>query len=501
MNDAVSGKVSVGDYALSPRTRRFLTETRLGHLIDGELVLSADGATMPVIDPNTGREFARVAQGSAVEADRAAQAARRAFEDGRWRNLPPMKKEAVLRRLGALLEEHREVLMDLDMLDGGIIRAQTPFFVQFGIDVTNYYAGWPSKIEGAMSPTGANLVVQQVREPVGVCGVIMPWNAPSAVPLGGVAPLACGNSVVLKPAEQTPLTALLFGMLCMEAGVPAGVVNVVQGLGHTVGAALVDHPEVDSISFTGSVATGKRIQAAAAARLKRVSLELGGKSPQLVFADADIERASMAAAWAVWGHSGQICTAGSRVLVHRSIHDEFVARMVEASRALKVGSCFDADTHVGPVISQQQLDQVSRYVEIGKTEGATVALGGRRHDADGYFFQPTIFTGVRNDMTIAQEEIFGPVMAVIPFDSDDEAWAIANATEFGLAAGVWTRDVVRAHRASQRLKVGTVWINAYQLNETSVPYGGVKASGFGRSLGAVSIEEFTHVKSVWFNLD
>jgi len=500
MNDAVREKASIGDYTLSPRTRRFLTETQLGHLIDGRIVPSADEATMPVIDPGTGREFARVAEGGAAEVDRAAQCAREAFEDGRWRHLPAGRKEAVLRRLGALLEENREVLIDLDMLDGGIVRAQAPFFVQFGIDITHYYAGWPSKIEGVVSPTGPNIVVQQLREPIGVCGVIMPWNAPSAVPLGVVAPLACGNSIVLKPAENTPLTALFFGMLCLEAGVPAGVVNVVHGPGATAGAAVVDHPEIDAISFTGSVNTGRRIQAAAANRLKRVSLELGGKSPHIIFEDADLDAAAVTAANAVWGHSGQLCIAGSRVLVQRAIHDEFVARMVEVSRSLKIGSCFDADTAVGPLISQQQLDQVSRYVALGKAEGAKLALGGARHGELGYFFQPTIFTGVRNDMTIAQEEIFGPVMAVIPFDTEEEAYAIANDTEFGLAAGVWTRDLARANRAAQRLKVGTVWVNAYMLLDPSVPYGGMKLSGFGRSLGSASIEEYTQVKSVWFNI-
>jgi len=334
MDVAVCEKAPIGDYALSPKTRRFLSETQIGHLIDGRIVPSADGATMPVIDPGTGREFARAAEGGAAEVDRAAQAARQAFEDGRWRHLSSMQKEAVLRRLGALLEENRDVLIDLDMLDGGIIRAQAPFFVQFGIDITNYYAGWPSKIEGIVSPTGPKVLVQQLREPVGVCGVIMPWNAPSAVPLGVVAPLACGNSVVLKPAEHTPLTALFFATLCLEAGVPPGVVNVVHGPGSTAGAAVVDHREIDSISFTGSVETGRRIQAAAAKRLKRVSLELGGKSPHIIFADADLDAAAATAASAVWGHSGQLCIAGSRVLVQRSIHDEVVARMVEVSRAL-----------------------------------------------------------------------------------------------------------------------------------------------------------------------
>lgn len=500
MEHGAGMKASISDYELSPATQRFLSDYPLGHLIDGEVLPSTDEATMPVRDPNTGREFARVAQGGAAEADRAARSARTAFEDGRWRKLPPMQKEAVLRRLAALLEQHREVMMDLDMLDGGIIRSQTPFFVQFGIDVANYYAGWPSKIEGATSATPPDLMVQQVREPIGVCGVIMPWNAPSAIPLGVLGPLACGNSVVLKPAELTPLTALLLGKLCLEAGVPPGVVNVVQGPGDSVGAALVEHPDVDAISFTGSVDTGRRIQAAAAQRLKRVSLELGGKSAQLVFPDADLDRAAMAAAWAVWNHSGQICTAGSRVLAHRSIYEQLVERMVAASRSLKIGSSFDAGTHIGPVISQRQLEQISRYVAIGKAEGARVALGGARHGEAGYFHQPTIFTEVRGDMTIAREEIFGPVVAVIPFDNEDEAYAIANGTDFGLAAGVWTRDVTRALRATQRLKAGTVWVNSYQLNEVSVPYGGVKFSGFGRSLGAVSIEEFTQLKSVWINL-
>jgi acyl-CoA reductase-like NAD-dependent aldehyde dehydrogenase len=488
------------DYPISSAAAGTLARPLFGHVIDGEVVASIDGETMPVIDPATGEEIARAAAGSAADVERAVGSARKAFDDGRWRFLPPLEQERRLRRLAQLIAENGDELAELDVLDSGLIRLYAGFIVQFAVDGIEYYSGWPTKMHGSIPATPAEFSVYQLREPVGVVGSIIPWNGPTAGAAIGMFSLCAGNSVVLKPAEQTPMTAVRVAELALEAGIPPGVFNVVQGAGEVAGAALVEHPEVDVISFTGSGATGRAIQAAAAPRVKRTCLELGGKSPQIVFPDADLEAATAAVMSGVWGASGQVCTCGTRVLVHEEVYDEVVSRVVEGSRELRIAGGFDPEAAVGPLVSAEQLERVQRYVAIGREEGAELALGGERHGERGYFHQPTVFTSVSNDMTIAQEEIFGPVMAILKFSDEGEAYRIANDVEFGLAAGVWTNDLSRAHRAARALQAGTVWVNTYQMVYPSVPYGGVKQSGHGRNLGEASLEDFTQTKSVWMKV-
>ena len=484
------------DYPIADITRQAL-QREFGHFIDGEVVSSKDGGTMDVVEPASGEVIAQAADGSGADIDRAVTSARRAFEEGVWRSVDPLEKERRLRRMSTLLLERREVITELDVLDAGLLRWYVDFTVDFAANGIDYYSGWPTKIQGSIPPAPAGFSVRVEREPIGVIGLITPWNGPISVFGSVAAALAAGNSVILKPAEQTPMTALLMGEIAAEAGIPAGAFNVLQGRGEVVGAGLVEHSGVDAISFTGSVATGSAIQAAAAARVKRVSLELGGKSPFIVFPDADLDAAAAAAQMAVWGASGQVCTAGSRILVHRSIQDELTAAIIAASKDMKLGDGFNPNTELGPLVSSNQLDRVKQYVSIGQEEGATLALGGSTPDRPGFFHEPTVFTDVRNDMRIAQEEIFGPVMSILPFDSEEEAVRIANDTRYGLAAGVWTKDLDRAHRMTSALKSGTVWINSYQMVYPTVPYGGVKFSGHGRNLGATSIDELTQLKSVW----
>ena len=487
-------------YPISAGAARRLERPVFGHVVDGEVVPSLDGATMPVIDPATGDEVACAAAGSQADVERAVRSARQAFDDGRWRYLPPLEQERRLRKLAALMAEHADELAEIDVIDSGLLRMYSGFIVQFAIDGIEYYAGWPTKLRGSIPAVPHEFAVYQVREPIGVVGSIIPWNGPTAGAAMATFALAAGNSVVLKPAEQTPMTAVLVAELALEAGIPPGVLNVVQGAGDVVGAAIVDHPEVDAIAFTGSGPTGRAIQAAAAARVKRVCLELGGKSPSIIFPDADLEAATAAAMQGVWGASGQVCTCSTRVLVHESVHDAVASMIVERSRHIRIGGGFDPDADMGPLVSAEQLERVARYVQIGRDEGADLALGGDRYGERGYFHEPTVFTSVRNDMTIAQEEIFGPVMSILSFSSEEEAYRIANDTEFGLAAGVWTSDVSRVHRASRALRVGTVWVNTYQMVYPSVPYGGVKQSGHGRNLGEASLEDLTQTKSVWMKL-
>jgi acyl-CoA reductase-like NAD-dependent aldehyde dehydrogenase len=484
-------------YPVSSAASQQLERPVFGHVIDGAVVPSQDGCTMPVIDPATGEAVATAALGSPADVERAVQSAREAFEDGRWRFLAPLERERRLRKLAGLIAEHADELADLDVIDSGLLRVYAGFIAQFAAEGLEYYAGWPSKLHGSIPSVPNEFVVQQVREPVGVVGSVVPWNGPTAAAAFGLFPLCAGNSVVLKPAEQTPMTAVVVAELALEAGIPPGVFNVVQGTGETVGAAVVAHPQVDVISFTGSVNTGRAIQASAAARVKRVCLELGGKSPSIIFPDADLDAAAAAVMMGVWGASGQVCTCNTRVLVHERVYDELLERVVTGSSGIRIGGGFDPDSDLGPVVSAAQLERIQHYVQIGRDEGAELVLGGERHGDRGYFHQPTIFTGVRNDMRIAQEEIFGPVMGVLKFSSEEEAYRIANDVEYGLAAGVWTNDLNVAHRASRALRVGTVWVNTYQMVYPSVSYGGVKQSGHGRNLGEASLDDFTQLKSVW----
>ncbi|HEX5725869.1 MAG TPA: aldehyde dehydrogenase family protein [Longimicrobiaceae bacterium] len=481
-------------------------EVRPGRLyIGGEWQDAASGKTFDSHNPTTGDVLAPVAEADAADVDRAVRAAREAFDRGGWATLDARKRGKVLYAIADLMEARADELARLETLDNGKpLREARAFDIEGSIECFRYYAGWADKIDGDVIPIPGPYLNYTRREPIGVCGQIIPWNYPLQMASWKVAPaLACGNTVVLKPAEQTPLTALELARICHEAGLPPGVLNVVPGYGETAGAALVRHPDVDKIAFTGSTAVGKIIQREAAGTLKRVSLELGGKSPNIVLADADIDAAVRGAASAIFYNTGQACTAGSRLLVEEKVRDELVEKLVKRAAGMSPGDPLDPKCRMGPLVSQEQLDRVLGYIEQGKAEGAELVAGGDRAEVDGkrgYFLNPTIFDRVTPEMTIAREEIFGPVLAITTFRDLEEAVELGNRTEYGLAAAVWTRDVAKAHRVAHALRAGTVWINMYHTLDTGSPFGGYKQSGYGRELGKYALDLYTQVKSVWVSL-
>jgi aldehyde dehydrogenase (NAD+) len=475
-------------------------------LIGGKWVEAASGKTFASVNPADGSDLAQVAEGDAEDVDRAARAARKAFDDGPWPRIAPAERERMLLRVADLIEQHATELSQLETLDNG-----KSLFETKNVDIPQaaatfrYYAGWVNKITGDTSASDPAYFHFTLREPMGVCGQIIPWNFPLLMAAWKLGPaLACGNTVILKPAEQTPLTALRLGELLQEAGIPDGVVNIVPGYGETAGAAIVRHPLVDKVAFTGSTEVGKQIHRQSADTLKRVSLELGGKSPNIVFADADVEEAVKGALMGVFFNQGEVCCAGTRLFVQEKLHDEFAGALAQAAGGMKQGPGLEPGTQVGPLVSQEQLDRVTGYLEIGKKEGARALAGGERNTGPGlekgYFVKPTVFTGVRNDMRIAQEEIFGPVVSVLPFKDEHDAVFQGNNTLYGLAAGVWTKDVSKAHRVARALRAGTVWVNCYNVFDVVSPFGGYKQSGYGRELSKYSLDLYTQVKSVWLKV-
>jgi len=485
---------------LASSVTEFLSKPRK-MLIDGKWVEAASGKTFETYNPATGEVLARVAEGDRADIDRAVKAARRAFEEGPWPEMLPAERSRLMWKLSDLIAQHHEELAELETLDNG----KPVFFsrivdVPTAVETFRYMAGWATKIEGNTIPIsmpGAKYFAYTVREPVGVVGQIIPWNFPLIMAAWKLAPaLAVGCTVVLKPAEQTPLTALRLGELITEAGFPDGVVNIVPGFGETAGAALAAHPDVDKIAFTGSTEVGRLIVAASTGNLKKVSLELGGKSPNVIFPDADLNCAIPGSASAIFFNQGQCCTAGSRLFIHKSIFDKVVDGVAGETKKFHIGPGIDPSTNLGPLVSKAQLDRVCGYVDSGLQQGAKAVVGGRKMSGSGYFVEPTVLIDVKPEMKVVREEIFGPVVTAIPFNDPEEVAAFANDSMYGLAAAVWTRDISKAHRMAAKLRAGTVWINCYNVFDSALPFGGFKQSGWGRESGHAVLELYTEIKAV-----
>ena len=470
-------------------------------LIDGKRVPSSSGRTFKSLNPATEEVIATIAEGNEADVDRAVAAARRAFE-GPWRTMRAAERGHLLLKWAELLKRHADEIVEIESLDGGkpvsaTLRQDFPA----AIDTLTYYAGWADKITGDVVPTRDDALTYTVREPVGVVAAIVPWNFPLMIGMWKLAPaLACGCTIVMKPAELTSLSALRIGELALEAGIPPGVLNIVPGPGRVVGDALVNHPDVDKVTFTGSPGVGRGIMKGAAGNFKRVSLELGGKSANVIFDDANLEAAAKAAAAGIFFNAGQVCSAGSRVLVQEGAYDEVVERLAARAKSLRMGDLLDRNTSLGPVISEKQMKSILDYVDIGEREGASLVTGGERVGQRGYFISPAVFANVKHEMRISQEEIFGPVVSVIKFKDEADALRIANGTAYSLAAGVWSRDIGRVQRFAKRARAGTVWINTYGYTDVRLPWGGERDSGLGREHGTVAIDNFTEPKAVWMNL-
>jgi acyl-CoA reductase-like NAD-dependent aldehyde dehydrogenase len=482
---------------------RFLRDQPKKLFINGKWVEAASGRTFDTLDPSSGEVLARVAEAGAEDVDRAVAAARRSFESGVWNDLPPAERAKILWRIGDMIEDRALEFAQLDSLDNGMpINDALLFYVPLAAATFRYYAGWVTKLDGGTQQVSlpGKYLSYTLRQPVGVVGQIIPWNFPVVMAAWKLAPaLACGNSVVLKPAEETPLSALLLAELMHEAEVPAGVVNVLPGPGETAGARLASHPDVDKIAFTGSTEVGKLItRASADSNLKRVSLELGGKSPNIVFEDADLTQAVSGAFFGMFLNQGQVCSAGSRLFIESKIYDRTLEELVKTVDETRLGPGIDPVTQMGPVVSKAQMDRVLGYIAVGNREGARVIAGGGRADelGPGYFVRPTVFADVDGKMRIAQEEIFGPVVSAIPFQDEDDLIAKANSTVYGLAAGVWTTNVRRAHRVAHALRAGTVFVNCYHIVDPVTPWGGFKQSGWGRELGPYALDLYTELKNV-----